>query len=89
MAYSVGNLVGYRTLSSRGVTGTTAVLHLTFGSDGSWLGGRLHPTRQVPPGYAEPDPERTAVALVGTLSLADFGDTAVRIDADGGLHPPV
>ena len=42
VAYSVGNLVGYRTLSSAGVTGTTAVLHLTFAADGSWLGGRLH-----------------------------------------------
>jgi poly-gamma-glutamate capsule biosynthesis protein CapA/YwtB (metallophosphatase superfamily) len=87
VAYSVGNLVGYRTLSSRGVTGTTAVLHLTFGPDGRWRGGRLHPTRQVSPGYAEPDPERTAVGLVARLSREDFGPTAARIGSDGTIRP--
>jgi hypothetical protein len=88
VAYSVGNLVGYRTLSSAGVTGTTAVLHLTFGADGRWLGGRLLPSRQVPPGYAEPDPGRAAVALVARLSREDFGPTAARIGPDGTIHPP-
>jgi len=87
VAYSVGNLVGYRTLSSAGVTGTTAVLHLTFTADGSWSGGRLHPTRQVPPGYAEPDPERRAVELVGRLSREDFGPTAARLGPDGRFGP--
>ncbi len=89
VAYSVGNLVGYRTLSSAGVTGTTAVLHLTFAADGRWVAGRLHPTRQVPPGYAEPDPDRAAVGLVARLSREDFGATAARIAADGTIRPPV
>ncbi|MFL6129846.1 MAG: CapA family protein [Mycobacteriales bacterium] len=88
VAYSVGNLVGYRTLSSAGVTGTTAVLHLTFGADGRWLGGRLLPTRQVPPGYAEPDPDRAAIALVARLSREDFGATAARLGPDGRLIVP-
>ena len=88
VAYSVGNLVGYRTLSSAGVTGTTAVLHLTFGADGRWLGGRLLPTRHVPPGYAEPDPERAAIALVGRLSREDFGATAARVAPDGTISAP-
>ena len=89
MAYSVGNLVGYRTLSSAGVLGTTAVLHLTFGADGGWVAGRLLPTRQVAPGYAEPDPERAAVALVARLSREDFGRTAVVVAPDGTMTAPV
>lgn len=87
VAYSVGNLVGYRTLSSVGVTGTTAVLHLTFAADGRWLDGRLLPTRQVPPGYAEPDPERRAIDLVRRLSVEDFGRTAARVEPDGRIRP--
>jgi len=87
IAYSVGNLVGYRSLSSAGVTGTGAVLQLTFGADGRWRGGRLWPTRQVPPGYAEPDPDRAAVALVARLSREDFGGTAARLDPDGIVRP--
>ncbi|HST64315.1 MAG TPA: CapA family protein, partial [Mycobacteriales bacterium] len=85
VAYSVGNLVGYRTLSTAGVLGTTAIVQLTFRADGSWAGGRLHPTRHVPPGYAEPDPARTAIALVARLSRSDFGPTALRVGPDGTL----
>jgi poly-gamma-glutamate capsule biosynthesis protein CapA/YwtB (metallophosphatase superfamily) len=89
VAYSVGNLVGYRVLSTAGVLGTTAILRLTFRANGSWVGGVLHPTRQVAPGYPEPDPDRTAVALVRRLSAEDFGRTAMRVDADGTLRPPM
>lgn len=88
VAYSVGNLVGYRTLSSAGVLGTTAILRLSFTAEGRWTGGRLHATRQVPPGYAEPDPARTAITLVARLSREDFGPTAMRIGTDGDLRPP-
>jgi hypothetical protein len=89
VAYSVGNLVGYRVLSTAGVLGTTAMLQLTFRADGSWVGGVLHPTRQVQPGYPEPDPDREAVALVRRLSAEDFGRTAMRVGTDGTLRPPM
>ncbi|HEV7658047.1 MAG TPA: CapA family protein [Mycobacteriales bacterium] len=88
VAYSAGNLVGYRALSTAGVTATTAILQLTIRADGSWAGGVLHATHQVPPGYAETDPARTAIALVARLSREDFGRTAVRIDPNGSLRPP-
>ena len=42
----------------------------------------------VAPGYAEPDPARTAIAMIARLSRDDFGPTAMRIDADGGLTAP-
>jgi hypothetical protein len=86
VAYSVGNLVGYRALSTAGVLGTTAIIRLTFRADGSWTGGLLSPTRHVPPGYAEPDPARTAIGLIARLSREDFGPTAMRVAADGTLR---
>ncbi len=89
VAYSVGNLVGYRVLSTAGVLGTTAIVQLTFRADGSWVGGLLRPTRQVQPGYPEPDPDRAAITLVRRLSTEDFGPTAMRVGADGTLRPPV
>ena len=89
VAYSMGNLVGYRVLSTAGVLGTTAMIQLTFRADGSWVGGLLRPTRQVQPGYPEPDPDRAAIALVRRLSTEDFGPTAMRVGADGTLRPPV
>jgi len=89
VAYSVGNLVGYRVLSTTGVLGTTAIVQLSFRADGSWVGGLLRPTRHVQPGYPEPDPGRAAIALVRRLSTEDFGRTAMRVGADGTLRPPV
>jgi poly-gamma-glutamate capsule biosynthesis protein CapA/YwtB (metallophosphatase superfamily) len=89
VAYSMGNLVGYRVLSTAGVLGTTAIVQLTVRADGSWAGGVLRATRQVQPGYPEPDPGRAAIALVRRLSAEDFGRTAMRVDADGTLRPPV
>jgi poly-gamma-glutamate capsule biosynthesis protein CapA/YwtB (metallophosphatase superfamily) len=88
VAYSVGNLVGYRTLSTAGVLGTTAVLRLTFRADGTWAGGRLHATRHAAPGYAEPDPTGAAISLVSRLSREDFGPTAMRVAPTGALRPP-
>ncbi len=89
VAYSVGNLVGYRVLSTAGVLGTTAIVQLTFRADGGWAGGVLHPTRQVQPGYPEPDPDHAAITLVRRLSAEDFGRTAMRVGPDGTLRPPV
>jgi Bacterial capsule synthesis protein PGA_cap len=88
VAYSMGNLVGYRVLSTAGVLGTTAMVQLTFRADGSWVGGTLHATRQVAPGYPEPDPSRAAIGLIRRLSTEDFGRTALRIAPDGTLRPP-
>ena len=61
----------------------------TFRADGGWVGGLLRPTRQVQPGYPEPDPDRAAITLVRRLSTEDFGPTAMRVGADGTLRPPV
>lgn len=66
--------------------GATAIVQLTFRADGSWAGGRLHATRHVPPGYAEPDPARTAIGLIARLSREDFGPTALPVAADGTLR---
>ena len=63
-------------------------MHLTFAADGRWLDGRIHATRQVPPGYAEPDPERRAIDAVRRLSAEDFGPTALKVAPDGTLTPP-
>lgn len=88
IAYSVGNFVGYRTLSGDGTTGITAVVRLTLTTDGGYVGGSIAPTEMVRPGYAAPDAERRAIALMRQLSRADFGRSAARIGADGRISPP-
>ena len=85
VAYSLGNFVGWRTLSSSGSKGITAVLTVTLREDGTMVAARIVPTEMVPPGYAAPDPRRRAVELIQRLSVEDFGPTAARIGADGSI----
>jgi hypothetical protein len=88
IAYSLGNLMGYRALSNDGPKGVGAILTATLAADGSWLGGELVPTRMVDPGLPEVDPGRQALDQVGTLSLEDFGDCGVVLSDDGELETP-
>jgi hypothetical protein len=88
IAYSLGNFLGDGTLSMSGTNGVSAVLQVALRPDCSWLNGRLVPVRLVPPGLPARDPRREASRLVRSLSLADFGERAVGVSADGTLLPP-
>jgi Bacterial capsule synthesis protein PGA_cap len=89
VAYSVGNFVGYRTLSTAGPTGVSCVLRVTLAADGAVLAAQVVSTLMVPPGYPIPDPQRRAVDLIRRLSVADFGPTAASLGRDGWVRMPV
>lgn len=88
IAYSLGNFVGYRTLSTSGVLSLSGVLRAQFGGEGKLVGGRLFPVRLARPGVPRRDPSGASVALVRRLSRADFGRRACRISRDGSLALP-
>ncbi|MFE1882062.1 CapA family protein [Streptomyces diastatochromogenes] len=86
IAYSLGNFTGYKVLGLGGTLSTSGVLHVTLGADGTYVSGRLHPTRIVEPGTPEPGGE--AIDLVSSVSEEDFGSHAARISADGTIQRP-
>jgi hypothetical protein len=88
IAYSAGNFVGYRVFSLGGPLSVSYALEATLKPDGTWVEGRLVPTRLVSPGYADLDPAKAAIASVRQLSQADFGKGAARIRNDGAILPP-
>ena len=88
IAYSLGNFVGYRTLSSAGVLGLSGVLRIRLAEDGRLLGGRLVPVRLQSPGVPRLDPKRRSVSLVRRLSRQDFGDKRCRMGAEGKFEAP-
>jgi hypothetical protein len=88
VAYSLGNFVGYRTLSSAGVLGLSGVLRVRIAPDGRFLGGRLVPVRIERPGVPRLDPKRRSVSLVRRLSRQDFGTNRCRIGTDGKFRAP-
>jgi poly-gamma-glutamate capsule biosynthesis protein CapA/YwtB (metallophosphatase superfamily) len=89
IAYSLGNFCGYNTLAVDGVTGDSAILHVTLRANGSFVRGSITPIVLTQPGTPEPDPARTGIALIDSLSQQDFGGNgAVRISAAGRIEVP-
>jgi poly-gamma-glutamate capsule biosynthesis protein CapA/YwtB (metallophosphatase superfamily) len=86
IAYSLGNFVGYRTLSTGGALSLSGVLRLRLAPDGMLLGGRLFRVQIAPPGV--PRPGGGSIDLVRRLSNADFGPRACRISRTGELSLP-
>jgi hypothetical protein len=88
IAYSLGNFVGYRTLSTSGVLSLSGVLHVRLGASGALVGGRLFPVRLAAPGVPRRDPSGRSIGLVRRLSRADFGRRACRLTRGGVLSLP-
>lgn len=86
IAYSLGNFSGYKVLGLGGALSTSGVLQVTLRADGTYLSGRLRPTRMVAPGT--PEPGGDGIDLVDEVSEEDFGPRAARISADGTIQRP-
>ncbi|MFF7471086.1 CapA family protein [Streptomyces sp. NPDC008092] len=86
IAYSLGNFSGYKVLGLGGTLSTSGVLQVTLGADGTYVSGRLNPTRIVAPGT--PEPGGDAIDLVSTMSEEDFGPNAAHISDDGIIRRP-
>jgi hypothetical protein len=88
IAYSLGNFAGYKVLSTSGILGISGVLRVTLHADGSWVRGKLVATQLVGAGLPALDPAERALALVRSLSKADFDGRAIGVPSTGVLSPP-
>jgi hypothetical protein len=88
IAYSLGNFATYGAMNLVGLPGITCILEVRLAGDGRFLGGRVHPVIQRPPGGARLDPERQVIPLLRQLSADDFGAAAPILDDDGTLRAP-
>jgi len=86
IAYSLGNFVGYHTLSDAGVLGESAILRVTLGANGHVLAGRwisIH----LDEGLPRPEPSDASAQLMLTLSHQDFPTDHFNIGPRGFFHP--
>jgi hypothetical protein len=70
-----------------GLPGISVILEARLAGDGRFLGGRLHPVLQRPPGGPRLDPDGQVLPILRELSRADFGDAGPAIGDDGTLAP--
>lgn len=88
IAYSLGNFVGYKSLSTRGNSGMSGILKVTLRKDGSYVSGQLVPVIEAPPGIPKLDPQKRAITFLSNLSKQDFGKSAAVIGTDGKITQP-
>ena len=88
IAYSLGNFAGYYTLGLGGVTADSAILHVVLRADGTFASGSVTPIRLVGAGLPQPDPARTGIQLINSLSREDLGASGVHINPGGVIVPP-
>ena len=87
IAYSLGNLAGYRNFGRSGTSALSGLLRVRVTPTGAFAAGTFTSLRLVGPGLPQADPSGAAARLVRTVSRADFGASAVGIAADGALTP--
>lgn len=88
IAYSLGNFLTHGMFNLKGPNGTGTILQVKISSEtGNFLSGRIVPMSLQQGGLPLLDPERTAVNLVRSLTIEDFGLRAIGIGENGDLYP--
>ena len=85
IAYSLGNFVGYRTLSSQGVLGNSMILQVDLNSEGKFVGGKVIPVTLDANGVPSVDDTFRSVSFVRNLIESDFPVTPLLIEDSGKL----
>jgi hypothetical protein len=85
IAYSLGNLAGYRNFALGGRSALSGLLRVRVGPRGAFAAGAFTSLRLAGAGLPQLDPTRAAASLVSSVSRQDFGVRGVRIRRDDTL----
>jgi poly-gamma-glutamate capsule biosynthesis protein CapA/YwtB (metallophosphatase superfamily) len=85
VAYSLGNFMGYRTLSSSGELGYSLVLEAKLNNRGDFISGRIIPVHINRQGIPFPDSQGRSIRLIQKLTRLDFPATPLVIQNDGQI----
>ena len=87
IAYSLGNLSGWRNFGTGGTLSLSALLTAELAPDGRLAGGRVTSLLLDGIGVPRRDPARRAERLMRSLSRGDFGSAGVWFDRVGTVAP--
>ncbi|WP_348254866.1 CapA family protein [Leptolyngbya sp. ST-U4] len=85
IAYSLGNFMGYGTLSTVGALGYSMVLQIELDPQGEFISGRVLPVALDRYGIPYLDDYFQSVILVRNLTRSDFPETPLVVDEMGYL----
>lgn len=85
IAYSLGNFLGYRTLSTVGETGYSMILEVKLNSQGDLVSSKIIPVHLDKQGIPHIDQRFRTVGLLRYLINQDFPENAVKINKKGEI----
>jgi hypothetical protein len=85
IAYSLGNLAGFRNFATGGNLSLSGILRVTVNGDGSFLAGTFTSLALDGDDIPQRDPSGAAAQLLDGVSRDDFGARALIVRADGSL----
>lgn len=85
IAYSLGNFLGYRTLSTVAQTGYSMILETKLNSEGKLESAKIIPVRMNKQGIPHIDQNFNTVQLVRSLTNQDFPETPLKIKRTGEI----
>jgi len=83
--YSLGDFVNYYDFSSAGLSGLSAILHVTLNATGGFVSAHFTSLVLAASGSASVDPTHAAANEVNVLSREDFASSAAIIAPDGSI----
>jgi hypothetical protein len=89
IAYSLGNLTGWRNFSTAGASGLSALVTVALEPDGRMRGGHVTSLRLDRIGVPSVDPGRRAEALMRRVSGSDFGASSAWLAQVAVLGSPL
>ncbi|WP_449417423.1 CapA family protein [Phormidium nigroviride] len=85
IAYSLGNFMGYRSLSTAGALGESLILQVQMNPQGDFISGKIIPVQLNGQGIPAIDNNFRSVGLIRTLTKGDFPNTPLKIDEKGQI----
>ncbi|MCL1471999.1 CapA family protein [Argonema antarcticum] len=86
IAYSLGNFVGYKSLSTWGVLGQSLILELKLNPQGDFVSGKIIPVQLNRQGIPYIDQQFRSVQLIRNLTKSDFPNNSLKIDSKGEIN---
>lgn len=85
VAYSLGNFMGYRSLSTAGELGQSLILQVEMNGAGDFISGKIIPVQLNRDGVPFIDNNFNSVGLIRSLTKSDFPNTPLNIDNRGQI----
>jgi hypothetical protein len=85
VAYSLGNFLGYRTLSTAGALGQSLILDVKMTPQGDFVSGKIIPVQLDGRGVPAIDNKFRTVGLIDRLTKSDFPNSGLTIDDKGQI----